>query len=100
MTQTLIALGVVFQVPVGILAATRLGLTSAPQLRRIRRYAYVLIAVVAMALPGTDPVTMLIEMVPLVLLFELSIILAAVFGGVRVASPPAADAGGNAGRAA
>ncbi len=54
-TQTLIALGVVFQVPVGILAATRLGLTSAPQLRRIRRYAYVLIAVVAMALPGTDP---------------------------------------------
>jgi Sec-independent protein secretion pathway component TatC len=37
--------------------------------------------VVAAALPGVDPVTMLFEMVPLVALFEVSIVLAAFFGG-------------------
>ena len=37
------------------------------------------IAVVAMLLPGTDPVTMLISMVPLLLLFELSLLLARAF---------------------
>jgi sec-independent protein translocase protein TatC len=80
-SQTLLALGLVFQVPVAILAATRLGVTSPRRLRRARRYAYVVIAVVAMALPGTDPVTMVVEMVPLLMLYELSIVLAAMFGG-------------------
>lgn len=78
--QTLVAMGLVFQVPVGVLAATRLGVTTPAKLRRGRRYAYVVIAVVAMALPGTDPVTMLIEMVPLLFLYEASIVLAALFG--------------------
>jgi sec-independent protein translocase protein TatC len=77
---TLLALGVLFQVPVGILAATRLGITSPRQLRRHRRHAIVVIAVVAMLLPGTDPVTMLLSMVPLIVLYELSIVLAAVMG--------------------
>jgi Sec-independent protein secretion pathway component TatC len=40
----------------------------------------VIIAVVAMLLPGVDPVSMLIEMVPLLLLFELSIWLTVWFG--------------------
>jgi sec-independent protein translocase protein TatC len=77
---TLLALGLVFQVPVGILAATRLGVVSVRQLRRNRRYAIVACAVVAMILPGTDPVSMLLEMVPLVVLYELSILLASAFG--------------------
>lgn len=76
---TLLATGTVFQIPVGILALTRLGVLSVGTLRRNRRYAIVIIAVVAMLLPGTDPVTMLIMMGPLVVLFELSILLAAVF---------------------
>jgi sec-independent protein translocase protein TatC len=95
--MTLLALGLVFQVPVLILAATRLGITTARQLRRHRRHAVVVIAVVAMALPGTDPVTMLLEMVPLVLLYELSIVLAAVFGrpaSERVEGAPAAEGPG------
>ncbi|MGZ5341001.1 MAG: hypothetical protein ACXWED_06290, partial [Solirubrobacterales bacterium] len=50
------------------------------QLSQNRRYAYLICAIVAMLLPGTDPVSMLIEMVPLVLLFELSLILARIFG--------------------
>jgi sec-independent protein translocase protein TatC len=76
---TLLALGLVFQVPVGVLALTRLGVVTVAQLRKNRRYALVAIAVVAMILPGTDPVTMLIDMVPLIILYELSILLAAIF---------------------
>ena len=56
------------------------GITTPAKLRKNRRYAFLACAVVAAALPGVDPVSMLIEMVPLVLLYELSILLARVFG--------------------
>jgi sec-independent protein translocase protein TatC len=90
LSLTMIGCGVVFQVPVGVLALTRLGVTDAAALRAKRRYAWLGCAVVAAALPGVDPVTMLFEMVPLVALFELSIVLAGLFGGAR---EPAASAG-------
>jgi sec-independent protein translocase protein TatC len=72
----MIVMGVCFQVPVGILAFTRLGIISVAQLRRSRRYTIIGIAVVAMLLPGQDPVTMLSLMAPLYVLFEGSILLA------------------------
>ncbi|GAC1315881.1 MAG: twin-arginine translocase subunit TatC [Thermoleophilaceae bacterium] len=78
-TLTLLAIGVVFQVPVLILALTGLGVTTPAQLRKGRRYAILVAAVIAAALPGVDPVSMLLEMVPLVLLYELSILLASLF---------------------
>ena len=77
---TLIGVGLLFQIPVGVLAVTRLGIVTPQQLARNRRYAILIIAVVAMLLPGTDPVTMLISMLPLYLLFELSLLLARAFG--------------------
>ena len=64
----------------GILAVTRLGIVTPQQLSHNRRYAYLIISIVAAALPGVDPVTMLIEMVPLIVLYELSIVLARFFG--------------------
>ncbi len=79
-STTLLAVGVIFQLPVGILAVTRLGFVTPKQLAANRRYALLVIAIVAAALPGVDPVTMLIEMVPLVVLYELSILLARLFG--------------------
>lgn len=75
--MTLAAMGLLFQLPVAILALTRLGIVSPQQLRHHRRYAIVVIAVVAALLPGVDPVTTLIEMVPMLALYELSILLAA-----------------------
>src|SRR3954447_12068541 len=78
--MTMIAGGVIFELPVAILAVTRLGIVKVEQLRKNRRYAYLLIAIVAAALPGVDPITMLIEMVPLIVLYELSILLARAFG--------------------
>jgi len=91
---TLAALGLIFQLPVVILGLTRLGITSARQLRQVRRYAIVVIAVVAMALPGTDPITMLLEMAPLVVLYEVSILLASIMGKParrQVSGEPAAE---------
>jgi sec-independent protein translocase protein TatC len=69
-------MGLLFQVPIGILAITRVGIVTPRQLRKNRRYAILVIAVVAMLLPGQDPVTMLMLMLPLIVLFEGSILLA------------------------
>ena len=78
--MTVLACGIVFQVPVGILAVTRLGIVKVEQLTKNRRYAYLVCAIVAAALPGVDPVSMLLEMAPLVVLYEISIVLAKAFG--------------------
>jgi sec-independent protein translocase protein TatC len=71
----LLAMGLVFQVPVGILAATRSGVVTPPQLRQNRRYAILACGAVAAFLPG-DAITLLLETVPLYLLFEASLLLA------------------------
>ena len=88
-TLTLVAMGLMFQVPMGILAVTRLGIVTPRQLREWRGYAYVLIAVAAALLPTVDPVTMVLEMIPLVILFELSIVLASILGRPAGERPPA-----------
>jgi sec-independent protein translocase protein TatC len=75
--MVLMLMGVLFQVPIGILAVTRVGIVSTTQLRKNRRYVILAIAVLAMLLPGQDPVTMLLMMAPLIVLFEGSILLAA-----------------------
>src|SRR5215212_4974909 len=72
----LIAVGLVFQLPIFILALVRLDVLSTDTLRKNRRLGYFIVAVVAVLLPGIDPVTTTFEMVPLIALYELSIWLA------------------------
>jgi sec-independent protein translocase protein TatC len=79
-TLTLAVMGLIFELPIAILAVTRLGIITPEQLSKNRRYAYVILAVVAMLLPGTDPISMLLELVPLILLYEGSVLLARAFG--------------------
>jgi sec-independent protein translocase protein TatC len=88
LVTTLLALGVVFEVPIGILAVTRLGVISPEDLARNRRYAVLVIAVVAMLLPGTDPVTMLITMAPLLILYEGSVQLSKLLARRRLRGTP------------
>ncbi|HEV2998023.1 MAG TPA: twin-arginine translocase subunit TatC [Solirubrobacteraceae bacterium] len=89
----LLAMGLVFQVPVAILAAVRLGIVTPAQLRRNRRYALLACAVLAAILPG-DLVTLALEMIPLYALFEVSILLAALIARpVPVAAPAPVEAG-------
>lgn len=90
---TLISVGILFQIPVGTLAVTRLGIVTPDQLASNRRYAVLGIAVAAMLLPGTDPVTMLLAMAPLYVLFEVSIVLARVFGRPALIEPAPGPAG-------
>jgi sec-independent protein translocase protein TatC len=75
---TLLAMGLVFQIPVGILAVTRSGIVTPKQLRQNRRYAVLACGAVAAFLPG-DAITLLLETVPLYMLFELSLLLAGIF---------------------
>lgn len=85
---TVLTMGTLFELPLAILIASRLGLVTADQLRSNRRYAILIIAVVAMLLPGVDPISMLIEMLPLLVLFEMSIWLTVWFG-----APTASESG-------
>ena len=75
----LVAVTVVFEVPIAILGLVRIGVLSARKLRRNRRLGYVIMAAIAVALPGVDPVTTTFEMIPLMVLFEGSIWMAVVF---------------------
>ncbi|TMK38644.1 MAG: twin-arginine translocase subunit TatC [Actinobacteria bacterium] len=89
---TLVVLGLVFQVPVGILAAVQSGVVTPKQLRANRRYAIVLAAVVAAIAPG-DLITMILEMLPILVLYELSILVASVIVR-RAERAHATEAGG------
>jgi sec-independent protein translocase protein TatC len=75
----LAAVGLVFELPVFILGLVRLNVLSSSKLRKNRRIGIVAMTALAVALPGVDPVTTLLEMAPLLALFEASIWLAVVF---------------------
>jgi sec-independent protein translocase protein TatC len=72
----LLAVGLVFELPIFMLALVRLDVISTHTLRTNRRLGYFIVAVVAVLLPGIDPVTTTLEMVPLIALYEASIWLA------------------------
>ncbi|HEV3046938.1 MAG TPA: twin-arginine translocase subunit TatC [Solirubrobacteraceae bacterium] len=82
----LLAMGLVFQVPVVVLGATRLGIVTPRQLRRGRPFAFAACAAVAAFLPG-DAITLLLETVPLYLLYEMSILIAALVGRANRVRP-------------
>lgn len=74
---TLLATGIAFQMPMFILALVRLRVLTAAQLRRNRRFGILFMVVFAVLLPTVDPVSLALEVVPLLILFELSIWLSA-----------------------
>ena len=73
--MTVLVMGLLFQVPIAILIATRAEIVTPRQLRHNRRYAILACVAVAAVLPG-DLTTMLLETIPLYLLFEISLALA------------------------
>jgi sec-independent protein translocase protein TatC len=72
----LLAIGLAFEMPIFILALVRLGVLTSARLRRNRRIAIVLMFGIAILLPTVDPVSLALEVAPLLVLFELSIWLA------------------------
>jgi sec-independent protein translocase protein TatC len=75
----LLAVAIVFQVPLFILGLVRIGVVSAAKLRRNWRLGIVIMTAIAVALPGVDPFTTALEMVPLISLYLLSLGLAGFF---------------------
>jgi sec-independent protein translocase protein TatC len=71
--KVLVAMGIVFELPVFVVGLTRIGIISTRQLRRTRRVGYFAVCCVAVALPGVDPVTTTLEAIPLLFLYEASI---------------------------
>jgi len=75
-TSVLVGVAAVFELPLVVLAVVSLGILTSSTLRRNRRLGYVIVAAVALALPGPDPVTTMLELLPMWALFEGSIWLA------------------------
>jgi sec-independent protein translocase protein TatC len=71
----LLAVGLVFQLPLGLLALDRIGIINARFLINNWRYAVVIIAVIAAIMPGVDPVSTTLMMLPMLVLYGLSILL-------------------------
>jgi len=73
--MTMAAIGLAFQLPLALLGLRQLGVINGSTLTRHWRYATVIIAIIAAAMPGADPVTTGLETLPLVVLFLASIVL-------------------------
>ena len=78
-STVLLGIVIVFQLPLVILGLVGLGVLSSRTLRKNRRIGYFIVAVIALALPGPDPVTTFLELLPMWALFEGSIWLAVLF---------------------
>jgi sec-independent protein translocase protein TatC len=75
----LAACGAVFELPIVVLGLVRVGALSSAKLRRNRRTGYMIVAAIGVALPGVDPITTVVETIPLAILFEASIWLSLFF---------------------
>jgi len=89
--MVLVAVGVVFEVPIFVLALVRLRVVTAARLRRSWRGGLAAMAVLAVALPGVDPVTTTFEMLPLMALYLLSLGLATVLEPRWLPAPALAE---------
>ncbi|HEY1508537.1 MAG TPA: twin-arginine translocase subunit TatC [Solirubrobacteraceae bacterium] len=87
---TMLGIGLVFQLPLALLGLQRLGVINGRTLTKNWRYATVIMAVIAAAMPGADPVTTGLEMLPLVLLYLASIVMLR-FADRRAAARAAAE---------
>src|SRR3954470_7616736 len=75
-STVLLGIVLVFELPVIVLGLVSIGVLSSATLRKNRRLGYFIVAVVALGLPGPDPVTTGLELLPMWALFEGSIWLA------------------------
>ena len=70
---TIVGVGALFLLPVFIVGLVRLGVLTSDRLRKNRRIGIVVLVAISVALPGVDPMTTILQTVPLLLLFEASI---------------------------
>lgn len=76
-TALLFWIGVAFELPLFVFFMAKLGIINVETLTKNRKYAYLIIAVLAAVItPTVDPLNMVLVMGPLVVLYEVGILLA------------------------
>jgi len=76
-TSLIFWIGVAFELPLFVYFLAKLGVVDSTMLRRNRKYALILIAVLAAVItPTVDPLNMMLVMGPLIVLYEIGVILA------------------------
>ena len=85
---TLLAMGIVFEMPAVMLVLARLRIMSSALMRRHWRISIVVLAVVAMLLPGVDPISFIVEFIPLLVLYGLSYFIVVAVERARGADEP------------
>lgn len=96
--KLLIAFGLIFEMPLFAFFLSRMGVLTAAMMRQARRYAILGIFIVAAILTPPDVVSQLLMALPMLVLYEISVLVAAVFGKKKKKAEPDADAS-NAGDA-
>ena len=72
--------GLCFQLPLVVLILNKIGLASHTSLKRYRKYVYVFIFILgAVVTPTVDPFTQIVISVPLIVLYEISLLLVKIF---------------------
>ncbi len=71
--KVLIAMAIVFELPLFVIGLTQIGILQTRTLRKSRRVGYFVVCCIGVALPGVDPVTTVLETIPLLVLYEASI---------------------------
>ncbi|MDD4308836.1 MAG: twin-arginine translocase subunit TatC [Candidatus Cloacimonetes bacterium] len=77
--QVVLVFGALFQTPLMLLLIHRLGLVKLSKIRKIRKHLYVLFFVISAVLTPPDPLSMIFMALPLILLFEIGLVLCSVF---------------------
>jgi sec-independent protein translocase protein TatC len=90
---TILAMGIVFELPAVMLVLARLRLVTSELMRRHWRISIVALAVIAMLLPGVDPISYIVEFVPLLCLYAVSYVVVRVVERSAAAAPAAPDVG-------
>ncbi len=76
----MVGLGLAFQLPVVMFVLAKIGLFPPAKMRKNRKYALVLMIIAAAVItPSTDPFNMAVVAIPLVILYEVGIILSSIF---------------------
>ena len=71
--STSLATGLVFELPIVIYFLSRIGLVTPKFLRDYRKYAYVIILIIAAIVTPPDVISQMIVTFPLIILYEISI---------------------------
>lgn len=74
----MLGMGILFELPAAVWLLTKVGVISSAFLKKQRRYALLILAIIAAALPGGDPISMMLALIPLIILYEISIWMAKV----------------------